>query len=218
MGSRAGRFALGIGTTDLRYNPNLMLILFRGQQVTLSTQIVVVVCSFAVLTTTLPAQDGVKANRAEDNRSASVFTNPAATMLLAAEAGPSSEVLPSAQKSPFRQPSKDDAEPTPELRNIFSVESVRSDEFLARLSAASAAPRLAASAPAPQASGSSGRKMAGWVKVVIVVGATVGGIALLGSMRSKKKSCEPGNKLVGPNYIRKEGDPCTLVRFAGGIR
>ena len=142
---------------------------------TLVTQFIVIMCSFALLTATLPAQD-LKGDRLEE--SASFLSEPPQTILLArADAGPFSTVQPSKQESPFRRPPVVDTELTPELRNLFSSESVRSEEFIARLSAAGATPTVAAPAPAPQGSGSD-RKVAGWVKALIIIGGTGAGVAI----------------------------------------
>ena len=142
------------------------------------TQFMVILCTYALLAAALPAQD-LQARRAEEFHSAGFLSEPAVPMLLAsAETRPASELRPGEPLRLFSEQPTSDPELTPELRELFKVESVRSEEFLARLSAASAAPSVAAPAPAPQTSGSSDRKMAGWVKALIVIGTTVAGIAV----------------------------------------
>ena len=125
----------------------------------------------------LPAQD-LQARRADESDAAGFLSEPAVPMLLAsAETRPASELRPGEPlRLSLEQPTSY-PELTPELRELFRVESVRSEEFLARLSAASATPTLAAPAPAPQGSGSD-RKVAGWVKALIVIGGTGAGVAI----------------------------------------
>ena len=60
---------------------------------------------------------------------------------------------------------------------LLPVRDYRSDTNLAKLAAAPLVPPATAPAAPPQSSGSD-RKMSGWVKALIVVGATVGGVAL----------------------------------------
>jgi hypothetical protein len=143
------------------------------------TQFMVILCTYALLAAALPAQD-LQARRADESDAAGFLSEPAVPMLLAsAETLPASELRPGEPLRLWLEQPTSDPELTPELRELFKVESVRSEEFIARLSAAGTTPTptLAAPAPAPQASGSD-RKVAGWVKALIIIGGTGAGVAI----------------------------------------
>lgn len=148
-----------------------------------ATRSLACLCALSLLAATLPAQDAEVAPAASAAVSSAfdgIKRSTDSPVLMAGLTVPSSSGQSSifTGVSPRTLPRFDETAVTAvDAPILLPVRDYRSDTNLAKLAAAPLLPPATAPAAPPQSSGSD-RKMSGWVKALIIVGATVGGVAL----------------------------------------
>ncbi len=148
-----------------------------------ATRSLACLCALSLLAATLPAQDAEvapAASAAVSSASDGIKRSTDSPVLMAGLTVPSTSQHRSVftGATPRTLPRLDDIAVTAaDAPILLPVRDYRSDTNLAKLAAAPLLPPATAPAFPPQSSGSK-RKISGWVKAFIVVGATVGGVAL----------------------------------------
>ena len=148
-----------------------------------ATRSLACLCALSLLAVTLPAQDAEVAPAASAAVSSAfdgIKRSTGSPVLMAALTVPSTPEKRSVFTGASLRTLPRFVEPAVmgvDAPILLPVRDYRSDTNLAKLAAAPLLPPATAPAAPPQSSGSD-RRMSGWVKALIVVGATVGGVAL----------------------------------------